>query len=243
MRLFRLFWMPEGASAQQGTYVRDRATDLMRILALESVRSQNIVIGEDLGTVTDEIREMLARFGILSYRLFYFEKYRDGRFKGTGEYPRQALVASSTHDLATMCGFWLGRDIEARRSAGLVDEAVAARQQQDRQREKQQMLNVLHSERLLPDSYARDARHVPEVDGPLHHAIVGFLARVPSMLLLLNQEDLTKETEQQNLPGSTSEYPNWQRKMRATIESLSTEWAPYTAMLRGELETTARSTV
>jgi len=243
MRLFRLFWMPEGASAQQGTYVRDRATDLMRILALESVRSQNIVIGEDLGTVTDEIREMLARFGILSYRLFYFEKYRDGRFKGTGEYPRQALVASSTHDLATMCGFWLGRDIEARRSAGLVDEAVAARQQQDRQREKQQMLNVLHSERLLPDSYARDARHVPEVDGHLHHAIVGFLARVPSMLLLLNQEDLTKETEQQNLPGSTSEYPNWQRKMRATIESLSTEWAPYTAMLRGELETTARSTV
>ena len=83
MRLFRLFWIPEGASAQQGTYVRDRATDLMRILALESVRAQNIVIGEDLGTVTDEIREMLARFGILSYRLFYFEKHRDETFKGS----------------------------------------------------------------------------------------------------------------------------------------------------------------
>ena len=27
-------------------------------------------------------------------------------------------------------------------------------------------------------------------------------------------EDFTKETEQQNLPGSTAEYPNWRHKTR-----------------------------
>jgi 4-alpha-glucanotransferase len=183
---------------------------------------------------------MLARFRILSYRLFYFEKYRDGRFKQTYEYPRQALVASSTHDLPTLCGYWLGRDIEARKQAGLADDADAGRQFEERRGERQNMLNALHNEHLLPPSYPRDADQIPEVDGELHQAIVAFLARVPSMLLLLNQEDLTKETEQQNLPGSTSEYLNWQRKMRARLEDLDAAWAPYAQMLRQQLASNDR---
>jgi 4-alpha-glucanotransferase len=241
MRLFRLFWIPNNATAAQGAYVRDYAADLMHILALESVRSQNIVIGEDLGTVTDEIRDMLASFRILSYRLFYFEKNRDGSFKNSREYPKQTLVASSTHDLATMCGFWTGRDIEARKAAGLADESGYQSQREDRKKEKQQMLDILHSENLLPPSYSPDAEQVPEVDGELHNAIVGFLARVPSMLLLLNQEDLTKETEQQNLPGSTAEYPNWQRKMKAKVDELrSSRYQPYAAMFTNQLRSNGR---
>ncbi len=241
MRLFRLFWIPDGVEASQGIYVRDNATDLMRILALESVRSKNIIIGEDLGTVTDEIREMLSEFGILSYRLFYFEKRPDRSFKHSYEYPRQALVSSTTHDLPTIAGFWKCRDIEARKAAGLADEEAYRAQLEDRRREKQRMLDTLHSENLLPEYYARNAEHVAEIDGDLHNAIAGFLAQVPSMLLLINQEDFTKETEQQNLPGSTAEYPNWQRKMRVKIEELwSPGWQPYAAMFRDQLTRTGR---
>ena len=242
MRLFRLFWIPDGFSACDGMYVADKAGDLMRILALESVRSQNVVIGEDLGTVTDEIRDTLARFGILSYRLFYFEKRRDGGFKHSNEYPRQALVASATHDLATVAGFWTFRDIEARRAAGLADEAGYRQQIQDRKREKQAMLNLLHQEGLLPGEYPRDAAQIPALDGILHNAVIGFLAQVPSMIVLLNQEDLTKETEQQNLPGSTAQYPNWQRKMKVKIEDLdSAGFASFGAMARYQLERTGRT--
>jgi 4-alpha-glucanotransferase/(1->4)-alpha-D-glucan 1-alpha-D-glucosylmutase len=39
--------------------------------------------------------------------------------------------------------------------------------------------------------------------------------------MVINQEDLTGETLQQNLPGSTSQYPNWKRKMRVGVEDLS----------------------
>ncbi|MBV8550464.1 MAG: 4-alpha-glucanotransferase [Acidobacteriaceae bacterium] len=242
MRLFRLFWIPEGMEAWQGTYVRDAATDLMRVLALESVRSRNVIIGEDLGTVTDEMRDSLAQFGILSYRVFYFEKDKQGaNFKHGWEYPRQALVSSTTHDLPTLAGFWTNRDIEARKAAGLIDEAAYRTQVSDRSVEKQRMLDLLHSERLLPEGYTRNAEDVSELDGPLHNASIGFLAQVPSMILLLNQEDFTKETEQQNLPGSTAQYPNWQRKMRVKIEDLrSPEVQPYTNMFRDQLERTGR---
>lgn len=242
MRLFRLFWIPDGFQAPDGTYVNDNATDLLRILALESVRSQNIIIGEDLGTVTDEMRSSLADFGILSYRLFWFEKHQaDGSFKRTDEYPRQALVASSTHDLPTLTGFWIGRDIEARRNAGLADEQNVARQWEDRRQEKQRILDVLHAENLLPASFARDANEVAQVDGDLHNAVVAFLAKMPSLILLLNGEDFTKEEHQQNLPGSTSEYPNWQRKMKVRLEDLrSSEWQPFSAMFRHQLERSHR---
>lgn len=243
MRLYRLFWVPQGMSPAQGTYVRDYATDLMWVLALESVSSKNIIIGEDLGTVTDEMRALFTRFGILSYRLFPFEKnYRTGEFKNSFEYPRQALVSSSTHDLPTLAGFWQGRDIEARRDAGLTDENGFQSQMNDRRREKHRMLDTLQSENLLPPEYTRSAANLNELDGALHNAVIGFLAQVPSVILLLNQEDFTKETSQQNLPGSTAQYPNWQRKMRVPVEDLAQgESASYNQMFKHQLSRTGRT--
>jgi 4-alpha-glucanotransferase len=243
MRLFHLFWIPDGVKAADGVYVKDNAADLLRILALESVQEQNIIVGEDLGTVTDAIREALDRAGSLSYRLFYFEKRPDGSFKTTDEYPRHALVASTTHDLPTIAGFWTGRDIEARRAAGLADAAVYEKQIAERQVDKQRMLDVLHAEKLLPSTYTLNAADVPELDGSLHDAIIGFLAQTPSALLLLNQEDLTKETEQQNLPGSTAQYPNWRRKMKWTVDELRElkEARNFSQMFRHQLERTGRA--
>ncbi len=243
MRLFRLFWIPDGAQAAKGVYVKDDFENLLRVLSLESVRHENIVVGEDLGTVTDEIRDGLARFRVLSYRLLYFEKWPDSNFKRSRQFPVNALVASTTHDLPTIAGFWTSRDIEARRAAGLADEAGYRRQIADRKLEKQRMLDVLHKENLLPAGYGRDASSIPELDGLLHNAIIGFLAQTPSILLLINQEDLTKETEQQNLPGSTNQYPNWQRKMKWTVEELGSlaTARSYSEMFRHQLARTGRS--
>jgi 4-alpha-glucanotransferase len=221
MRFFRLYWIPDGMDATQGTYVRDRFEDLLQIVALESVRNMVLVVGEDLGTVPDSVRETLARFGILSYRLFYFEQDKDGRFRKPAEYPRQALVSITTHDLPTLAGFWSGRDIEARRSAGLLPgDGAYRRMLEDRAHDKQKMLDLLFDGEHLPAWFPRNARDVPELTGELHNAVVGFLASTPSMMLLLNMEDIFKETQQQNLPGTTAEYPNWRRKMRYSIEEL-----------------------
>ena len=243
MRFFRLFWIPDGVEALEGTYVRDRQEDLLHIVALESVRQKVIVIGEDLGTVPDELREALQRFGVLSYRLFYFEQDKNHRFRAPGEYPRQALVSITTHDLPTLAGFWLGRDIEARRNAGLLQDDSAYRKMwEDRNHQKQQMLDLLIDLKFLPDSFPRNVAAVPELTGELHNAVIGFLASTPCALFVLNQEDLLKETEQQNLPGSTAEYPNWGRKMKYTLEELRQTRAAhgFAAMFRSWLERTGR---
>jgi len=242
MRFFRLYWIPDGMEATGGTYVRDRYQALLSILALESVRNRVIVIGEDLGTVPDEARQVLHQFGILSYRLLYFEQ-ENGRFRSPQEYPRDALVSATTHDLPTLAGFWLGQDIDARRDAGLLpDEGAYWRMREDRAREKQKLLDRLAELNLLPDWFPHDASRVPELSGELHNAIVGFLASTPSKLMVLNQEDLLKQGEQQNLPGSTLEYPNWRRKMKCTVEELWTsgEIRDFALMFRTWLERTGR---
>ena len=96
---------------------------------------------------------------------------------------------------------------------------------------------------LLPPDFPRSAADVPELTGELHNAVIGFLASTPSKLMLVNQEDLTKEVAQQNLPGTTWQYPNWRRKMTFTVEQLSTEKTAldFTAMFRNWLIRTGRT--
>lgn len=243
MRFFRLYWIPEGMDPTQGAYVRDRSEDLLHILALESVRQQVAVIGEDLGTVTPEIRRALDRFGLFGYKLLWFEKTENGDFRPPQDYPETSMISATTHDLPTLAGFWQAEDIEARRGAGLFHDEESYRAQiEERAAEKQKLLDALRRGGFLPASFPRSARDIPELDGELHNAMVGWLASASSAMLALNQEDLTKEPEQQNLPASTWEYPNWRRKMRFTLEQLRSDpdARGYAEMFRHWLERTGR---
>ncbi len=213
MRFFHLYWIPDGMAATDGAYVRDYATDLLAILALESVRGQFVVIGEDLGTVTGEVRQALAEAGILSYRVLWFEKNSDGTFRRPDEYPAQAAVSSTTHDLATLAGFTSGRDIESRLAAGLIDEAAYRQQREAREGETRHLSDALQGAGFPGDP-------------------IGFLLSTPCMLAIVNQEDLTGETQQQNLPGSTWQYPNWRRKMKVPVEDLGPLAATFEAALQ-----------
>lgn len=105
MGLFRLWWIPEGATdARGGAYVRYLEQDMLDILAAESARAGCYVVGEDLGTVAPEIRRELRRRRVMSYRLGWFEDRSPQRF------PAQALAALTTHDLPTLRGIWEGSD-------------------------------------------------------------------------------------------------------------------------------------
>lgn len=233
MGLFRLFWVPEGRSASEGAYVRYPSPDLLGLLALESRRQGVIVVGEDLGTVTPEIREQLMKTGLLSYRLLFFEKSGDGKFLSSARYPEQAMTAVTTHDLPTLRGFWSGRDIELKKTLGLYPEPkLIARDKDARHRDRQALLKRLRKTGLLPRSYSRNAEAIPELDDTLRSAVYTFLARTPSHLLAVPLEDLLDDRDTPNLPGASGDrYPVWRIKAGPSDSTLET-WPRLPAVRR-----------
>jgi 4-alpha-glucanotransferase len=221
MAFCRLFWIPKGKSATEGTYVHYPFEDLLAIIALESHRSKTVVIGEDLGTVPDWVREHLTKARVLSYRVFYFERRGDGAWKSPAEYPQQALAVAGTHDLPTLTGFWSGEDLQLRAGLGAFPDEASRRQAwEERQRDKGRMLAALKQEALLPTGISDDPAAVPAMTPALGRAIHAYLARTPAWLVLANLEDGLEEISQTNLPGTVENYPNWRRKYASRIDNL-----------------------
>ncbi|HSN42194.1 MAG TPA: malto-oligosyltrehalose synthase [Burkholderiales bacterium] len=221
MGLMRLFWIPAGSMPAAGAYVEYPLEDLIGIVALESRRNRCLVIGEDLGTVPDAMREAMVRYGVLMYRLLYFEKEQDGGFKLPAAYPARALAAVSTHDLPTLGGYWVGDDLDTRARLSLFP-SEEARQQQivTRARDLAQLLVALEREQLLPAEASIHPVAHPGMSAELARAVHVYLARAPSQIMMVRPEDFLGQVEQINVPGSTDQYPNWKRKLPLNIE----EW-------------------
>ena len=214
--LARQFWIPRGAEAAAGAYVQFPFEDLLGVLALESHRNRCAVIGEDLGTVPDEVRAGLARRGVLSYRLLYFERDADGNYRAPGEYPADALVSATTHDLPTLAGYWKGHDLELRRQLNLYpSDAVREAQVTARAQDRARLERALQREGLHPDSLPPE-----ELSSEAARAVQLYLARTPARILIVQIEDVLGESDQPNLPGTTDEHPNWKRKLPVALERI-----------------------
>ncbi|NOY39359.1 MAG: 4-alpha-glucanotransferase [Nitrospirae bacterium] len=220
--LFRLYWIPPGIKSQDGVYIRYPSEDLLRIIALESMRNRVVVIAEDLGTVGKEVRETLQRFGMLSYRLFYYERDRSTReYLPPQAYPEMAVTSITTHDLPTISGFWTGRDIEVKKALNLYpDNEAWLRDLSNRQADRQRLLRALKRAGLLPPGMPADPGRIPVMTEELCLAIYRYLAMTSSKLLTINLDDIIGTADQQNLPSTVNEYPNWRRKVPYRIEEL-----------------------
>lgn len=203
--LNRFYLIPFGLGAQQGAYVSYPLQDLLATIAIESVRHRCVVIGEDLGTVPDDLRATLADWGIWSYLVMLFERRADGKFRHPHEYRREALVTFDTHDLPTFAGWLSDHDLRVKRAIGLDPGETDA----ERAEARRQLREVLH-ECLLGR------------DGPPQFVdVLRFLARTPSRLLAVALEDVLGLPDQPNVPGTVDEHPNWQRRLPVPLESLS----------------------
>jgi 4-alpha-glucanotransferase len=218
--LNRFFLIPFGLGAKDGTYVRYPLQGLLAATAMESVRHRCVVIGEDLGTVPDELRGVLADWGIWSYLVMMFERGEHARFKHPHEYRRNALVTFNTHDLPSFAGWMSGHDLAVKRGIGLDPGET------DRERE--------HNRSLLREAMRECA--LGRAGEPQLVDVARFLARTPSRMLVVALDDILGVPDQPNVPGTLDEHPNWRRRLPVALEEIARDprVAEIAAVLREE---------
>jgi 4-alpha-glucanotransferase len=220
MALLRLWWVYKGDHASQGGYVCYPVEDLLGILALESQRNQSLVIGEDLGTVPQELRSKLADNGIHSYRVFFFEQAEDGGFYAPDHYPEQSMSTLTTHDMPTLIGYWHCNDLALGRKVGLYPNADVLSTLYDvRHANKQHILNTLHGHHSISSSISRNVNDVG-MTTELNYGMQTHMASGSSALLSLQLEDWLQMDQPINIPGTFNEYPNWKRKLSRNLEDI-----------------------
>lgn len=197
MGLFRQFWIPAGAPASEGAYVQLPAAELLAIVCLEATRAGAFVVGEDLGTVEDEVREELARRRMLRTKVLLLEPDLPT------EWPELCLATVTTHDLPTIAGVWSGAD-----GTPAMREVLEA-----------SFESITHPEHDVTASIvAMDGTaEIVDVVAATHAA----LAASPAVLRLVSADDLALSSHRPNEPGTTGRlHPNWRRRLPVSAEAL-----------------------
>jgi 4-alpha-glucanotransferase len=196
MGLDRLWWVPEGSDATRGGYVRYPGHELLEVLAVESARAEAVVVGEDLGTVEDQLRDALVEARVLTSRVVWFDD------DPPTEAPEASLGVVTTHDLPTVTGVWSGADDAELDDLGVEVPAGATA-------EVRRRLDALVG--LPPDAAPA------EVVAAVHRCV----SEGRSAVVLGTLEDLCAVPHRPNVPGTTSERANWSRALPVPVDRLA----------------------
>ena len=211
--LQRLWVIPQGELPPNGAYLHYPLDDMLRLLSLESHRHQAIVLGEDLGTVPDGLRDKLAARAILGMRVLLFEQHHTGHFKALDEWPDNALATTSTHDLSPLNGWWRARDIDWNNRLSLIDSHTEQQWRESREHERRGLRHLLGQD-------AANFQGEGEEADQLIDASVRFLGHTRAPLVLLPMEDALGVDEAPNLPGTIDSHPNWRRRFSAASQDI-----------------------
>jgi 4-alpha-glucanotransferase len=191
MGLFRLWWVPPGRPASEGTYVAYDAEAMLGVLALEAVRAGAVVVGEDLGTVEPRVETTLAAADVLGSDVLWFQEGEPSSWR--------ALAAASvtTHDLPTAAGFLAEEHVRVRAELGQLAVPV------DEERAR------VGAERAALVAMLERTGLLAACDGDVVLALHAAVAASPARVVLAALGDAVGDLRQPNLPGTIDEYPNW----------------------------------
>jgi 4-alpha-glucanotransferase len=218
MSLYRLWWVPRGLQSKDGSYVHYPLEDLIAILALESERNRCLVIGEDLGTVPEQVTRAMERYRAYHYKVLLFEQEPDGSFKPPSAYVRTAMAVVTTHDLPTLRGWWEEHDLKLRDRLDLYpSEDLKVQAHAVRASERVELIKALVRAGLW---HWQPEEPLPPFSTALSRAVHAFLGLSNANIAMVQIEDLIGMGDPVNVPGTDTEHPNWQRKVAGTLREI-----------------------
>jgi 4-alpha-glucanotransferase len=201
MGLTRLWWVPEGMTADRGAYVSYDHRAAVAALAGQAARSGGLAIGEDLGTVPGWLRGYLAGHDILGTVMLWFAQEPDGSPLRAEHWRRDCMATVGTHDVPTVAGFCTGAQVTERERLGLLTEPPDI--------ERARAAHLVAGWRDLLGATGLLAPGEQASPAELTVGLYGFLARTPAALVGVSLADAVGDTRSQNIPGTSTEYPNW----------------------------------
>ncbi|MGB3954890.1 MAG: 4-alpha-glucanotransferase [Brooklawnia sp.] len=203
MQLWRLYWVPVDASAADGVYVYYPVDALLAILRLEAMRVNAWIVGEDMGTVAEGVRETMAAIGMLGNR--------SGMRTPISEFPVLGVGTSSTHDQVTVAGLLTGSDVaDLKRIGKNADWAHI-------ERTRRLMAEMAHIDPERPLSM------ISETD--VKAAVLSryrLLSDADSLMVVVNIDDVAMVRERPNMPGTVDSYPNWRFALPRPVDDIMT---------------------
>jgi 4-alpha-glucanotransferase len=199
MGLFRLWWIPEGASPTAGTYVYYDHEAAIAVLMIEAHRTGAVIVGEDLGTVEPWVRDYLRQRGILGTSILWFESDESGGPLPPERWREYCLASVTTHDLPPTAGYLAGDHVRLRHRLGLLTRPLDVELAEDAA-DRDAWLRLARDRGLLAADADEQAATI---------ALHRLLGAAPARLRCLALTDAVGERRAQNQPGTTEEYPNW----------------------------------
>ena len=203
--LFRMWWIPAGRPASQGTYVAVDHEAMLGIACLEAERAGVVLIGEDLGTLEPWVRDALLERGILGTVISWFEEDDFGNPRDPAHWRAESLTSITTHDLPPTAGYLRDEHVRLRSELGLLvadpaDELSAAAAQ------RRAWANLCRERGWLAGEVDLGTEAgLDDLSVALHRA----LASSPAVLIGIGLPDAVGDRRAQNQPGTDTEYPNW----------------------------------
>ena len=199
--MFRLWWIPDGRAATEGTYVYYDHEAMMGVILLEAQRAGAVVIGEDLGVVEPWVRDYLRERGVLGTSVVWFEKEGSGWPLRPEHYRDRALAAVNIHDLPPTLGYIRGIQTTLRSELGLLTDDIETVRAGDRL-ELEQVGVRLHEYGCIDGAEPSERETV--------EGLYRYVAKTPSKLVVASLVDAVGDVRPQNMPGTGGDqYPNW----------------------------------